>query len=80
MKGPTLQNKRVGVLRMAYRIRKVLGTFEERAPGSVCQRKPKRDVRRTGGKAYKSRAAQMISKLFEYSPNFASGLNTPLNP
>jgi len=29
---PALQNKRVGVLRMAFRARKVPGTFEKRAP------------------------------------------------
>ena len=29
MKIPALQNKQVGVLRMAFRIRKVFGTFEK---------------------------------------------------
>ena len=33
MKRPALQNNQVGVLRMAFRARKVLGTFEKRAPG-----------------------------------------------
>ena len=33
MKIPALQKKRVVVLRMAFRARKVLGTFEKRAPG-----------------------------------------------
>jgi len=33
MKRLALQNKRVGVLRMAFRARKVFGTFEKRAPG-----------------------------------------------
>ena len=33
MKRPALQNKQVAVLRMAFRARKVLGTFEKRAPG-----------------------------------------------
>ena len=33
MKGPALQNKRVGVLRIAFRMRNVFGTFEKRAPG-----------------------------------------------
>ena len=33
MKRPALQNKRVGVLPMAFRARKVFGTFEGRAPG-----------------------------------------------
>ena len=33
MKRPALQNKQVGVLRKAFRARKVLGTFEKRAPG-----------------------------------------------
>ena len=33
MKRPALQNKQAGVLRMAFRARKVFGTFEKRAPG-----------------------------------------------
>ena len=33
MKGPALQNKQVGVLRMAFRARKVVGTLEKEAPG-----------------------------------------------
>ena len=33
MKRPALQNNQVGVLRMAFRARKVFGTFEKRAPG-----------------------------------------------
>ena len=33
MKRPALQNKQLGVLRMAFRARKVFGTFEKRAPG-----------------------------------------------
>ena len=33
MKRPALQNKQVVVLRMAFRARKVLGTFEKRALG-----------------------------------------------
>ena len=33
IKRPALQNKHVVVLRMAFRARKVLGTFEKRAPG-----------------------------------------------
>ena len=33
MKRPDLQNKQVVVLRIAFRARKVLGTFEKRAPG-----------------------------------------------
>ena len=32
MKRPVLQNKQVVVLRMAFRARKVLGTFEKRPP------------------------------------------------
>jgi len=32
MKRPALQNKRLGVLRMAFRAQKVFGTFEQRAP------------------------------------------------
>ena len=35
MKRPALKNKRVGVLRMAFRARKVLGTFEKRATGRI---------------------------------------------
>ena len=33
MKTPALQNKQVVLLRMAFRARKVIGTFEKRAPG-----------------------------------------------
>ena len=33
MKRPALQNKRVGVLRMAFRARKVFGSFEKLTPG-----------------------------------------------
>ena len=33
IKRPALRNKQVVVLRMAFRARKVLGTFEKRAPG-----------------------------------------------
>ena len=33
MKRPALQNERVAGLRMAFRARKVFGTFEKRAPG-----------------------------------------------
>ena len=36
MKRPALQNKRVAVLRMAFRARKVFGTLEKRAPGHNC--------------------------------------------
>ena len=39
MKGPALQNQRVGVLRIAFRMQKVLGTFEKRAPAGA-QKKP----------------------------------------
>ena len=35
MKRPALQNKRVAVLRMAFRARKVFETFEKRAPDSI---------------------------------------------
>ena len=35
MKRPTLQNKQVVILRMGFRARKVLGTFEKRAPPRV---------------------------------------------
>ena len=40
MKRPALQNKLVEVLRMAFRARKVFGTFEKRAPGQL----PKREL------------------------------------
>ena len=36
MKRPALQNKQVVVLRMAFRARKFLRTFEKRSPGSHC--------------------------------------------
>ena len=35
MKRPALQNKQVVLLRMAFRARKALGTFEKRAPGLI---------------------------------------------
>ena len=35
MKRPALQNKQVALLRMAFRARKVLGTFEKQGPGLV---------------------------------------------
>ena len=35
MKGPALQNKRIGVLRMAFRALEVFGSFEKRAPGPL---------------------------------------------
>ena len=35
MKKPALQNKQVVLLRMAFRARKVLGTFEKRAAASM---------------------------------------------
>ena len=38
MKRPALQNEQVGVLRMAFRPRKVFGTFEKRAPGAYPMR------------------------------------------
>ena len=42
MKRPALQDKQVGVLRMAFRARKGFGTFEKRPPGqnfslSLCE-------------------------------------------
>ena len=36
MKRPALQNKEVVVLRMAFRARKVFGTFEKQAPDVKC--------------------------------------------
>ena len=33
MKRPTLQNKQLVLLQIAFRARNVLGTFEKRAPG-----------------------------------------------
>ena len=41
MKRPALQNKQVVLLRMAFRARKVLGTFEKRAPGTRFSKAPK---------------------------------------
>ena len=41
MKRPALQKKQVVVLRMAFRARKVLGTFEKRAPGAFFSKVPK---------------------------------------
>ena len=35
MKRPALQTKRVGVLRIAFRARKVFGSFEKRTPGLI---------------------------------------------
>ena len=35
MKRPASQNMQVRVLRMAFRARKVFGTFEKRAPGRL---------------------------------------------
>ena len=35
MRRPALQNKQVVILRMAFRVRKVIGTFEKRAPGTL---------------------------------------------
>ena len=35
MKRPALQNKRIGVSRMAFQARKVFETFEKRAPGPL---------------------------------------------
>ena len=37
-KSPALQNKQVGVLRMAFRTRKVFGSFEKRTPGPVSRK------------------------------------------
>ena len=44
IKRPALQNKQVVVLRMAFRDRKVLGTFEKRAPGFTPQRGKKQQT------------------------------------
>ena len=41
MKRPALQNKQVVLLKMAFRARKVLGTFEKRAPGARFSKVPK---------------------------------------
>ena len=40
MKRPPLQNKQVVVLRMAFRARKVFGSFEKRAPGAHFSKDP----------------------------------------
>ena len=37
MKGPALQNKQVGVLRMPFRAREVVGTLEKRAPDNLTE-------------------------------------------
>ena len=39
MKRPALQNKRVGVLRMAFRACKVFGSFEKRTPGVAVKKR-----------------------------------------
>ena len=46
MKRPALQNKQVVLLRMAFRVRKVLGTFEKQgpAPGEGKKRDPGDEV------------------------------------
>ena len=41
MKRPALQNKQVVLLRMAFRDRKVLGTFEKQGPGVLETREQK---------------------------------------
>ena len=41
IKRPALQNKQVVVLRLAFRARKVVGTFEKRAPGACFSKVPK---------------------------------------
>ena len=41
MKISALQNKQVGVLRMAFRARNVFGTFEKRTPGTHFSKVPK---------------------------------------
>ena len=46
MERPPLQNKRVGVLRIAFQARKSFGTFEKRAPGLSCS---KHDLRQPTG-------------------------------
>ena len=35
MKRPALQNEQIVILRMAFRARKVIGTFEKRAPEQI---------------------------------------------
>ena len=56
MKRPGLQNKRVGVLRIAFLVRKVFGTFEKRAPG------PRRAAFYRNKKSKKLRCAIMLLK------------------
>ena len=41
IKRPALQNKRVGVLRVAFRARKVFWSFEKRTPGVCFSKVPK---------------------------------------
>ena len=43
MKRPGLQNKRVGVLRVAYRAKRVFGTSEKLAPGPNSSNPDKRN-------------------------------------
>ena len=41
LKKPALQNKQVVVFRMAFRVQKVFGTFEKRAPGLALNKRLK---------------------------------------
>ena len=47
MKRPALENKQVVVLRMAFRVRKVRGTFEKQAPGPCWEAYAKTKARTT---------------------------------
>ena len=56
MKRPALQNKQDVLLRMAFRARKVLGTFEKRAP----------DIEMFFQKPEISRDVNMMQKIITY--------------
>ena len=68
MKRPALQNKQVGVLRMAFRARNVFGTFEKRAPDPYrLMWKPRRLSRMSKGVSkarehFFSRSVSSVSK------------------
>ena len=59
MKRPAFQNKQVGVLRMAFRARKVFGTFEKQAPRNKISREytldPRIDIKTTAGIPFMSK-------------------------
>ena len=66
MKRPASQNKRGGVLRMAFRVRKVFGTFEKRTPGAV------RDPSRAGRLFPALRASSCTALIRGFSQYFCN--------